>query len=288
MLYDYHLHSEFSDDSHTPMEAQIERGIALGLDEMCFTDHVDYGIKKDWTDAGEIGWRGGDGIGTPKSSLEPLTNVHYPEYFAKLYRMKRTYGDKIAIKNGLEFGIQTHTIPQYEKLLQDYGDQLDFVLCSIHQVEDKEFWTGDFMKGRTQDEYNQRYYQEMLDVVKAFKGYDVLAHVDLIARYDPEGPIAFEKIQGILTEIFKIVIADGKGIELNTSSWHYGLKDTTPARDILKLYQSLGGKILTMGSDAHKPEFLTDHMQDAQTILRDLGFTEIYTFDHHKPIAHAL
>lgn len=116
----------------------------------------------------------------------------------------------------------------------------------------------------------------------------MLAHVDLIARYDPEGPIAFEKIQGILTENFKIVIADGKGIELNTSSWHYGLKDTTPARDILKLYQSLGGKILTMGSDAHKPEFLTDHMQDAQTILRDLGFTEIYTFDHHKPIAHAL
>ena len=58
MLYDYHLHSEFSDDSRAPMEAQIERGIALGLDEMCFTDHVDYGIKKDWTDAGEIGWRG--------------------------------------------------------------------------------------------------------------------------------------------------------------------------------------------------------------------------------------
>ena len=42
MLADYHLHSEFSDDSHTPMEAQIERGIELGLDEMCFTDHVDY------------------------------------------------------------------------------------------------------------------------------------------------------------------------------------------------------------------------------------------------------
>ncbi len=234
MLYDYHLHSEFSDDSHTPMEAQIERGIALGLDEMCFTDHVDYGIKKDWTDAGEIGWRGGDGIGTPKSSLEPLTNVHYPEYFAKLYRMKCTYGDKIAIKNGLEFGIQVHTIPQYEKLLQDYGDQLDFVLCSIHQVEDKEFWTGDFMKGRTQDEYNERYYQEMLDVVKAFKGYDVLAHVDLIARYDPAGPIAFEKIQGILTEIFKIVIADGKGIELNTSSVRYGLKDSQPAEEVLR------------------------------------------------------
>ena len=286
MMYDYHLHSEFSDDSHTPMEAQIERGIELGLAEMCFTDHVDYGIKKDWTDPGEIEWRGGDGIGTPKTSLEPLTNVHYPEYLAKFYCMKRMYGAKIALKVGLEFGIQTHTIPQYEKLLETYGDQLDFVLCSIHQVEDKEFWTGDFMKGRTQDEYNARYYQEMLDVVKAFKGYDVLSHVDLIARYDPAGPIAFGKIKDILTEIFQIVIADGKGIEINTSSWHYGLKDTTPSRDILKLYRSLGGRVLTTGSDAHKPEYLADHMQDAQAILHELGFTEIYTFDHHKPIAH--
>ena len=249
MRADYHLHSEFSDDSHAMMESQIERGIELGLDEMCFTDHVDYGIKQDWDDPGEIGWRGGDGIGTPRTSLEPLTNVHYPEYFAKLYRMRRMYAGKIAIKAGLEFGIQTHTIPRYEQLLKNYGDELDFVLCSIHQVEDKEFWTGDFMKGRTQEEYNERYYKEMLDVVKAFKGYDVLSHVDLIARYDPKGPIAFEKIKDILTKIFETVIADGKGIEINTSSWHYGLKDTTPARDILRLYRSLGGTILTTGSE---------------------------------------
>ena len=288
MLADYHLHSEFSDDSRTPMEAQIERGIALGLDEMCFTDHVDYGIKSDWDEPAPLGWRGGDGIGTSRTSLEPLTNVHYPEYFAKLYRMRRTYEGKITIKSGLEFGIQTHTIPRYEQLLKNYGDKLDFVLCSIHQVEDKEFWTGDFMKGRTQEEYNERYYKEMLDVVRSFKGYDVLSHVDLIARYDPKGPIAFEKIKDILTEIFQIVIADGKGIEINTSSWHYGLKDTTPSRDILKLYRSLGGTILTTGSDAHKPEYLADHFADAQAILRELGFTETYTFEKHKPIAHKL
>lgn len=288
MFADYHLHSEFSDDSHASMESQIERGIALGLSEMCFTDHVDYGIKQDWDEPGAIGWRGGDGIGTPRDSLEPLTNVHYPEYFAKLFRMRRTYGERIAIKSGLEFGIQVHTIPRYEALLKTYGDQLDFVLCSIHQVEDKEFWTGDFMKGRTQEEYNQRYYEEMLHVVQAFKGYDILSHVDLIARYDPKGPIAFEKIKDILTEIFKVVIADGKGIEINTSSWHYGLKDTTPARDILKLYCSLGGTIITTGSDAHKPEYLADHFADAQDVLREIGFTDIYTYEKHQPIAHKL
>ena len=41
MLADYHLHCEFSDDSVTPMERQIARAEELGLDEICFTDHVD-------------------------------------------------------------------------------------------------------------------------------------------------------------------------------------------------------------------------------------------------------
>ena len=49
MLADYHVHSEFSDDSKTPMEMQIEKAIELGLDEICFTDNVDYGIKDDWS-----------------------------------------------------------------------------------------------------------------------------------------------------------------------------------------------------------------------------------------------
>ena len=202
--------------------------------------------------------------------------------------MRRTYGKKIVIKSGLEFGIQTHTIPRYETLLKTYGDQLDFVLCSIHQAEDKEFWTGDFMKGRTQEEYNLRYYEEMLHVIQSFKGYDVLSHVDLITRYDPNGRIAFDRIKGILTDIFHTVIADGKGIEINTSSWHYGLDDTMPARDILRLYRSLGGTIITTGSDAHKPEYLADHFADAQDILRAIGFTDFYTYEKHQPIAHKL
>lgn len=59
MFCDYHVHSEFSDDSRESMEKQIGQAIALGLDEICFTDHVDYGIKKDWDEGGyQISQRG--------------------------------------------------------------------------------------------------------------------------------------------------------------------------------------------------------------------------------------
>ncbi len=275
MIVDYHVHTEFSDDSVCPMEQQIEKGIEIGLSQICFTDHVDYGIKKDWIE-GNIQYRGG----------EPLANVDYPKYFEKLEKMKEVYRDQIIVKNGLEFGVQTHTIPQYEALYQKYHDVMDFALLSIHQVEDQEFWNQAFQQGRTQQEYNERYYKEMYDVVKAYKGYSCLAHMDLLTRYDQAGIYPFDKVKDMIAEILKVVIRDGKGIEMNTSSWHYQLTDTTPSREILSLYKDLGGTILTMGSDAHITQYLGDHMVEGQQILQELGFKGFTTFTKWNPEFH--
>ena len=55
MRADYHVHTEFSDDSDYDMEKVVEDAIMLGLDEICFTDHVDYGIKKDWDEPEHLG-----------------------------------------------------------------------------------------------------------------------------------------------------------------------------------------------------------------------------------------
>lgn len=288
MYADYHLHCEFSDDSREPMEAQIRRAIELGLDELCFTDHVDYGIKRDWSEK-DIQWRGGDGMGTPIDQMDPMANVNYPEYFAKIDRMRETYKGKVAIRKGLEFGVQTITVERYQRLYDNYADQLDFVLLSVHQVDNLEFWTQDFQRGKTQQEYNERYYQEIYAVQQAFKDYAVLAHLDHLVRYDKQGVYPFERVRDIVAEILRLAIEDGKGIEVNTSSWHYGLSDTQPSRAILRLYKDLGGRVITVGSDAHSTRYLADHVRDAYAILRDeIGFSEFCTFDHMEPVFHRL
>lgn len=276
MLADYHVHTEFSDDSVYPMEAVVQDAVKMKLDELCFTDHVDYGIKEDWDCGKEIAYR----------NNEPFANVDYPAYIEKIEQMKKQYGNQIAIKTGLEFGIQTHTIPLFEALYERYP--FDFIILSIHQVEDKEFWTQDFQRGRTQKEYNERYYEEMLAVVKAYKNYSVLGHMDLIARYDQCGKYPFEKVQPLVREILKTVIADGKGIEINTSSHRYGLTDTMPSADILKLYQKLGGTILTIGSDSHKPEHLGAYLDETKKLLRELGFKKFCTYEKMKPVFHEI
>ena len=242
MFADYHVHTEFSDDSRYPMEDVIRDAVKMGMDEICITDHVDYGVKVDWDCGQEIQYRKGD----------PLANVDYPRYMEKIRALKEEYQGKITIRTGMEFGVQMHTIPEFEALFARYP--FDFIILSIHQVEDKEFWTQDFQRGRTQKEYNERYYQEMLDVVKAYKNYSVLGHLDLIKRYDEAGIYPFENVKPMIEEILKIVIADGKGIELNTSFHRYGLSDSMPSREILK----------------------------------SLGYKQFCTFENMKPIFHDL
>lgn len=283
MKADYHVHTEFSDDSEYQMEQVVRDSIAMGLNEICFTDHVDYGVKNDWDDGKKIRCRKGI-PGEPDNM--PILNVNYPLYYKTYQKVKTQYENKITLKLGLEFGMQSHTIEQYEKLYAKYP--FDFIILSVHEVEDKEFWTQDFQRGRTQQEYNERYYEELLYLVRNYHNYSVLGHMDLITRYDHAGTYPFKKLKPILTEILKTVIADGKGIEVNTSSHRYGLSDLTPSRDILKLYQELGGTIVTIGSDSHKPEHLGAFIDETKQELKTLGFKEFCTFDKMRPVYHQL
>ena len=276
MFADYHVHTNYSDDSMYPMNKVVEDAVVIGLDEICFTDHVDYEIKPDWTDQVEHIIRDG----------KPLLNVDYPKYFKEIKELQKKYKGSIVIKRGLEFGVQKHTINKYEELAKTW--EMDFIILSIHQAEGKEFWNQDFQKGRTQQEYNTRYYQELYDVVTSFHDYSVVGHLDLIKRYDKEGIYPFENSKEIITKILNYIIKDGKGIELNTSSFRYGLSDLMPARDILKLYLELGGTIITLGSDSHKQKHLGAHIKECKEELKKIGFTHFCTFDKMQPIFHKL
>ena len=290
MFADYHIHTYYSDDSTYPMEQVVKDAISKGITDLCFTDHVDYGIKED-ADKLTTEQRQELKVKIQNPNV-PQYNVDYPAYVAEYQDVKEKYADKINLKLGMEFGLQIHTIPQYQKLFNSYP--FDFIIMSCHQVENKEFWTQEFQQGRSQEEYNQRYYDEILAQVKNYHDYSVLGHLDLIARYDKAGVYPFAKIRDKVAEILKIVIADGKGIELNTSSVRYkihnaqGGPELTPSREILALYKELGGRIITTGSDSHKPEHLGAYIAEQNQELKKLGFKEICTFEKMQPIFHKL
>lgn len=276
MLADYHVHSMFSDDSRYMPEKVAADAWKLNLDEICFTDHVDYGVKPDWDDA----------LSAKVMDGQRVLNVDYGAYFPCIAELRKRWADRLVIKCGLEFGVQMHTIPQYNALWDRWGDQLDFTLLSIHQVGDGEFWTGEFQQGRTQEEYNRAYYQELFDVATSFDHWSVLAHVDLIKRYDDQGALGFPANRDLVAATLEHAIARGKGIELNTSSVRYGMADLHPAREILELYRDLGGTVITLGSDSHAPEHLGAYIRHFQHALADIGFEGFCTFDKMEPTFH--
>ena len=222
MFADYHVHSHFSEDTDFPMELEIQKAIKLGMDELCFTEHSDYDVPT-------------------------VVNCDYDAYFEEMEKMKDKYKGQITLKTGIEFGIQTHTTKAYEETFRQYP--FDFVIFSCHQVENKEYWRQEPQEGKTQLEYNRRYYQEILDVVKVYKDYSILGHLD-------------------------------------TSSRAYKLKSLMPSKEILKLYHDMGGKIITIGSDAHNADRIGDCVMESQKILKDIGFDGIYTFEKMKPEFH--
>lgn len=257
MRADYHVHTYYSDDSECPMEEMVKQAIAIGLDEIAFTEHVDYGVKTD-------------------------TNCPYDRYFEELGRLRERYAGRLSIRAGIEFGVQTHTVERYRRDFAAYP--FDFVILSNHQIGDREFWDYGFQKGKSQEEYQHAYYEAILKLVRQYRDYSVLGHLDMIKRYDPCGDYPDARILGIVEQILRQVILDGKGIEVNTSSFEYGLKDLTPSREILKLYHRLGGKILTIGSDSHVTKTLGGHMEDVRKTLKEIGFQQFCTFENMRPI----
>lgn len=274
MFTDYHVHTYYSDDSIYPMEDVIKDAIEIGLDEIVITDHVDFGVKIDWKDEQFDPY------------LKEVRNVHFLAFFDEINKLKLKYKDDIVVKVGMEFGMQMHTINQFQDLFNSH--KFDFILLSIHQIGNKEFWTGEFKKGKSIEESYDKYYEEMLNLVKYYKDYSVLAHLDLIRRYLDKENDMFEYSKDDITEILKVVIADRKGIEVNTSNDRYGINGLTPSIEILKLYYELGGRIITIGSDSHKKEHLAYKIEESKQILREIGFKHFCTFDSMEPIFHIL
>ncbi len=118
MLADYHVHTEFSDDSVYPMEQVVKDGISLGLDELCFTDHVDYGIKRDWDDPQGMLYRKG-GVGEPEQM--PLANVDYPRYYESFCKLQEKYAEKISLKLYMHDTIWNRTILFYVRTVSGGG-----------------------------------------------------------------------------------------------------------------------------------------------------------------------
>ncbi len=145
--------------------------------------------------------------------------------------------------------------------------KFDYVLISHHFVEEP----------ITQESY-KNYLLRLLDIIKRFDGYHALAHLDFPRRYQKEKEPFSTELYDIITEIYKILINNGKSLEVNTASVKiYG--EPNPSIELLKLYKSLGGRNITIGSDAHRVQDIGRGIERGIEILKELGYNYILVLD---------
>src|SRR5699024_5326676 len=122
--------------------------------------------------------------------------------------------------------------------------------------------------------------------VRGYDNYDILGHFDYIDRYllDHSQDLKYNSLYPIIQEILQLVIDNGKGLELNTSGLVWGRDYFHPKIQILKLYKELGVEIITIGSNAHSPDYVGYEFRTAEKMLKELGFKYIYIFKKRKKI----
>ena len=267
---DYHLHSSFSGDSDTPMEEMIQKGIALGLTRMCFTEHhdLDYPVTES----------------TPAGFFE----LNPDAYLYDFLKLKEKYADRITLCFGVELGMQPHLACRNAAFSKAHD--YDFIIASSHLCNGKDPYYPSFYEGRSQDEAYLEYFASIPANLQAFGNFDVYGHLDYVVRYGPkkdEG-YSYEKYRDIFEQILQRLIEMEKGIEINTSALSRGMREPNPCIGVLRRYRELGGEIITTGSDAHDPGQIAHAFDRAADILQDCGFRYNTPFEKRSPSFHKL
>ena len=99
---------------------------------------------------------------------------------------------------------------------------------------------------------------------------------------------SYEKYADLFDPILEAILEKGKGIELNTGGFRKGLKEFHPCNGVLKAYREKGGEIITVGSDAHRPQDMGSDFALAAEVLKECGFSYYCTFEKRKPAFHKL
>lgn len=264
-MFDNHMHCAYSSDTDVPMEAMILGAIKNGVKEITFTDHIDYDYN------------------SPEIDFEFDTAAYAKEI--AFYREK--YEGQIIIHLGIEIGIQPHILDKCRALVETVGP--DFIIASQHNVEKKDLYLGDYYVGKEPKEALDFAMNELAQMIDAFDHFSVIGHVDILKRYD-DAVRALDKSYYLssVVPVFEKLISKNKGIEVNTSGLRQGLDEPLPSYELLKLYYDMGGRLLTIGSDAHKPEDVGHSFKAVYQKLWDIGFRSLYTFNQMKPVAHGL
>jgi histidinol-phosphatase (PHP family) len=254
-MFDYHVHTTRSADCNTPIADSCRAAITAGITEIAFTDHVEHELADM-----SYGFYDYDGF------MEDIATV------------RDAYGDRLTILAGAEVDFNTRIRDDVEQWLESHPGY-DFIIGSCHYGENGEIIFPEYFDDRSVQQVFEAYYEQLIAAAET-GWFDTLGHIDLPKRYAPPAAGDYDPLgcEEQLRRLFQVLIDRGTSFEINTSGIRQAPKTSMPAGQIVNLYTSMGGKLITIGSDSHFAEHIGNGFAETIAMLQLCGIEELSSF----------
>jgi histidinol-phosphatase (PHP family) len=257
--FDYHMHSNNSYDARHTMREMCQSALEKGVPEIAFTEHFN---------------------AKPEDFCYGRYNAE--RYFRDLENCRAEFGPQgLTIKAGLEVGEMHLYRAEADALLNNYP--YDIVLGSLHWNNGESVFERPYFQKRDHVAAAREYFTEMREMVEA-GGFNILSHLDVPKRmgYNVYGKYDLREYEEFVRPVLQACVKQGIAPEINTSALRLPVNQTHPTIDALLWYRELGGELLTIGSDAHRPSDLAAGLDKAVTMAVEAGFTQLARFEKRQ------
>lgn len=261
IVADSHTHSCFSHDGSDSITSLCERAVEIGLYALTITDHCECNLYEE------------------RKYEQAIKNS-----YAETKRVADVFKGKLHLYKGIELGQAIQNLEAAESILSQCD--FDFVLGSIHNNPDmQDFYLLDYSKLDVHDLLSV-YFDEILKLI-AWGKFDSLSHLTYPLRYivgEQHKQVPYDVYRERIDCILKAVIEQNKALELNTSGLRQAIGKTLPCLQVIQRFRELGGKYLTVGSDAHKQAHIGVAVDEGYEIAQQAGFSHITIFVNREPV----
>ncbi len=251
-MVDYHTHSILS-DGNDKYEEMVRVAIAKGLDEIGFSDHVC--LKPvDWA----------------------IKMVDIPVMTEQILDLKLKYKDEINILYGIEMDYFPERETELKELIEDIP--LDYVIGSVHFIEDWNFDTDESLYGKWPNDQLYENYFELIQQATVSGLFDIIGHLDIIKKFRIYPESNQEKL---FEDTIKLIKKHNLVVELNTGGIDRPCAEFTPGPKLLEMCY-WNNVPITLCSDAHHAFQIARHFESAIDLLQQIGYSEIATFKNRN------
>jgi histidinol-phosphatase (PHP family) len=250
---DTHIHTDQSPDSAVPIDVYAAQALERGIAELAITDHLDF---------------------DPDDPAFEFTT------FADRERVVRAAADRWGpLGVTIRFGVELTYNTAWEADVRDHlaRHAYDFVIGSVHDWPGSPYRRsslGSWVAGRSLDEIVAPYYAEVAAAARSGL-FDTIGHLDVVKRYLHPHVTAKDLAArpDLLEPVLQAVVDAGVALEVNSSGLRHPSAETYPSAATVQRFHELGGRRVTAGSDAHRPDWFAYRLADAYAIIEAAGFT---------------